>query len=212
MRIQASSQYSYTTNTLTSSSTIHELCVKYNKCSENLQFYKDCISVKIIIIIIIPASQVSWGGAGNNVLKYIGIQGSNFSLQTLVSLNFTEVFICIRALWFRPATTRATQTNFIISWKYIKEDGRVSEYKVLWQAHVMVSRSVLISTVFRLLADGEQEKSYWFCPPWISKDLINVLCKWSLKDSFKSLPCPHLLNTYGSNFLQDVFPSRKLIS
>lgn len=79
-----------------SSSTTYELCVKHNKCSENLQFYDGCILVKTIMSFLHP--ELSRGGVGNNILKYIGIQGSNLSLQTLVSLNFIEVCICIRAL------------------------------------------------------------------------------------------------------------------
>lgn len=73
---------------------------------------------------------------------------------------------------------------------------------VIWKEEL---RPVLVSTAFRLLADSDQEKTYWFCLLSVNRGLINILC-------FKSLLCPHLLNIDESNFLQDVFPSRKLIS
>lgn len=60
-----------------------------------------------------PTPELSGGGVGNNILQYIGIQGSNLSLQTLVSLNFTEVYICIRVLCFRPISTDQEQRGKI---------------------------------------------------------------------------------------------------
>lgn len=93
-----------TTNSLMSLSTTYELHIKYNKCSENLLVYEGFILVEITMSF--PPTEISRGGLGN-ICKYPGKWGLNLSLQTLSSLNLTEVYICIRYLWLKLPRNRS---------------------------------------------------------------------------------------------------------